>query len=208
MGVRDQMFAMLDALLDFGKVTASKQATQTKQVLVSVRGNSDGTNHEERPYQALWGHAAILFRPPPDTELIFWRAGDEMVPVASREIRWAIDVEEGEVVIRNLVSNSSEQARIHFKKNGEVVIDSPKVYVGDGGATEKIGLGTAIKGHFDDIKTHLNSLKTDLTLVKTHTHSVAGGDGGTATVSPDLTAMTNPSPPSVPDVESRHVVEN
>lgn len=199
MSARDTMMAMLEGFLSFGKVTATKQATATKQVLVSVRGNSDGTNHEERPYQALWGNAAILFRPAVDTEVIFTRLGDEMIPIASRETRWAIEIAEGEVVLRNLVSDTASQAYIHIKANGEVIINSPKVYIGDGSATEKLALGTAIKGHFDAIKTYLTALSTHAT---THTHGETGATTN-ATLMP--IAGTNPS---VPDVESRHLVEN
>lgn len=197
--MRELIMAMFEGFLSFGKVTATKQATSTKQVLASVRGNEGAGGNEERPYQALWGHAAILFRPPADTEVIFARLGDEMVPLASRETRWAIDVAEGEVVIRNLVSDEASRARIHFKANGEVVIDSPKVYIGDGSATEKLALGTAIKGHFDAIRTYLSALTTHAT---THTHPVVGAVAN-ATVMP--VSGTNPT---VPDVESRHLVED
>lgn len=196
MGAREAVMSMLDGLLAFGRVTATKQATNTKQVLASIAGNGGtGTTSEARPFQALWGHAAIVFRPPADTEVIFARIGDEMVPVASREVRWAIDVEEGEVVIRNLVSDTASQARIRLKANGECIIDSSKVYIGDGAATEKLALGTAIKGHLDAIKTFLDA-------VKTHQHVETGG---TTATSAALVAL---SVPTVPDVESRHVVEN
>ena len=196
MGARDTMMGMLDSLLAFGRVTATKQATETKQVLASVAGNS-GTTSEERPFQALWGHAAILFRPPVDTEVIFARVGDEMVPIASREVRWAIDVEEGEVVVRNLVSSSAQQARIRLKANGECIIDSPKVYIGDGGASEAIGLGTAIKNHLSSLKSWADGHTHILTI------AAQAGAGGTGTAAPPA----SPSP-TVPDVESRHVVEN
>ncbi len=196
---RGTIMAMLDGLLAFGTVRASKQSTTTKQVLVSVRGNSDGSAHEERPYQSLWGHAAVLYRPGPDTELVFARLGDEMVPLASRELRWAIDVEEGEVVLRNLVESASSRARVHLKANGEVVIDSPKVYIGDGSATEKIALGTAIKSFLTTLHTELESLRS---LYNAHVHPAGTPNTGAPTTTMP-TAFT-----SVPDIESRHVVEN
>lgn len=207
MGVRDHLFETLAALFDFGRVTATKQSTETKTVLASIEGNG-GDEPEARPYQQIWGHAAIVFRPPADTEVLFVRRGEEMLPIASRETRWQIDVEEGEVVVRNLVSDSAQQARIRLKANGECVIDSPKVYIGDGAATEKIALGTAIKNYLGDLRTHLESMRTTL---NTHIHplaiSAASGAGGTGTSSATATPMST-SAPAVPDIESRHVVEN
>lgn len=159
MSIRDTAIAMLDSLLAFGRVTASKQATNTKQVLVSLRGNSDGTRHEERPYQALWGHAAILFRPPADTEVIFARTGDEMVPIASRETRWAIDVEEGEVVVRNLSGDTP--ARVRLLANGEILIEAGKVGHVDAGdamavATKALALAEKCDSNFSAVRTAFN----------------------------------------------------
>ncbi len=203
MGMRNWVMDTIGSLLDFGRVAATKQDDETKNVLASIEGNTtdDETQTESRPYQQLWGCAAIIYRPPVDTEVLYVRRGEEMLPIASREVRWQVDVEEGEVCIRNLIGDTDEQARIYLKANGNVVIDAKKVYIGDGSATEKIALGTAIKGHLDDLKTWADN----------HKHSyIDDATGPLLTTAPVVDPPgTSPNPsPSVPDVESRHVVEN
>ena len=51
----------IDALFDFGTVTATKVASTTKQILASIRGNEGDGGNEERPYQPLWGLAPVLW---------------------------------------------------------------------------------------------------------------------------------------------------
>lgn len=166
MGMRDAMTRALESLLAFGRVTATKQATETKQVLASIAGNS-GTTDEARPFQALWGHAGIVFRPPADTEVIFARIGDEMVPIASRDLRFSITVEEGEVVIRNLKSDTP--ARVRLLATGEVLVEGSKLAVvapGDALAIATKALATAEKtdARVDTLRNALNN----------HVHAAGG----------------------------------
>ena len=194
----------LDTLLDFGHVAATSLATSTRQVLATIQGNADdddGTNAESR-VSTLWGHAAVLMRPKAPTtspngrlEVAFIRHGDELVPIASRDLRWQIDLAEGDVIIRNL--DGTNPVRLHLLADGTAVLEANTVKIGDAGATEGIGLGTAIKNHLDSIKTWLDSHTHVLTI------SAQAGAGGTGTAAPPT-----PSSPSVPDVESRHKVEN
>lgn len=161
---------------------------------------TDETDHEDafQVDATMWGSGALLARPAsPSTEgraeALVLTHGDTREIVGWRDLRWQVSLERGEVVVRNLVTDAAKRATIKINQDGEVIIDSPKVYVGTASATEKIGLGTAIKGHFDAIKTFLD-------IVKTHTHPVSGATAGAS-------VALSGGPPSVPGVESRHVVE-
>jgi len=187
------------SLIDFGTIVATSLASATRQVVATIRGNQ-GETDEEQPNQALWGHAAILARPTaPDSnggecEVIFVRRGDELVPLASRDLRWQVDLSEGDVIVRSLSNSGS---RIRLQADGKVIVEGDTVYVGDSTATEAIALGTALKNHLTSVKTWMD----------THTHiltiSAQAGAGGTGTAAPPSGAS-----PSVPDIESRHKVEN
>ena len=171
--MRRQIMQILEGLFGFGRVTATKQATQTKQVLASIAGNES----EERPYQSLWGHAAIVYRPPADTEVIYVRMGEEMVPIASRDVRFSIDVDEGEVVIRNLRSGSP--ARIRLREDGQIVLEGGVVRIVDAGdaysvATKALALAESVD----------NRLSTVATKFDNHTHLETG-----ATTDPVLPAQ-------------------
>lgn len=186
------------SLVDFGRVIASELSGSAKNLLATLQG-AEGEGAERVENQQVWGHAAILWRPVANTEVLFLRNGDELLTVASRETRWQVDLAEGDVVIRNL--NGSTPVRLTLKSDGNCVLEADLIKLGDSGATEAIGLGTAIKGHLDSLKTHLDTLQT---VLGTHTHAgVTVGPGVTG-----VSAAVFPTPPTVPDVESRHKVEN
>lgn len=197
MSGRNAWMEALDALFDFGRVTATKVATQTKQVLASVRGNEGASGQtEERPFQVLWGHAAIMWRPPADTELLFTRRHEEMVPLASRDTRWLIELDEGDVVVRNLTGD--HPVRLHLKADGTAVLEADTVKIGDASAGHTIGFGDAIK----------DALNDRATTFQNHTHDfaalVAGGGGGSVSG----TSFPTSTPYSaLPTIESVHKVE-
>lgn len=210
MSARVAIFEALASVFDFGHVAATSLASATRQVLATLEGHADddeGTNAESR-VSTLWGHAAILMRPKAPTtspdgrcEVFFVRHGDELVPVASRDLRWQVDLAEGDVVIRNL--DGTNPVRLHLLADGTAVLEANTVKIGDAGATEAIGLGTAIKGHLDALKTWADA----------HTHGYLGDSAVPALTTPPTTIVAPPNlpldtSPSVPDVESRHKVEN
>lgn len=186
----------LASLIDFGKVAASSLSSSARSLLATITGASGGTTAERVEGQQVWGHAAILWRPRQDTEVLFVRNGDELLTVASRETRWQVDLNEGDVCVRNL--DGDNPVRLWLKADGSCVLEANEIKLGDAGATEAIALGTALK-------THLQALKT---AIDTHTHasgllldSMSGACTGT-------TGTPVASSPSVPDIESRHKVEN
>lgn len=184
------------SLVDFGRVVASSLSSSAKSLLATIEGASGGGSAERVEGQQVWGHAAILWRPREDTEVLFVRNGDELLTVASRETRWQVELSEGDVVVRNL--DGDRPVRLVLRADGTCLLEADEIKLGDSGATEAIALGTALKSHLDALKTAFD----------THTHSagayVVPGPASVSGVSGTPTATS----PSVPDVESRHKVEN
>lgn len=203
MTARRMMFGALDALIDFGFIAATSLSDTARSVLATIEGSPG----ERRADQTLWGHAAILMRPKAPTtspsgrcEVVFVRHGDELVPVASRDLRWSIDLDEGDVVVRNL--DGTTPVRLHLKADGTAVLEADTVKIGDSGATEAIALGTTLKGYLDDLKSHVDA----------HVHGYVDDGAPTVTSVPVTAPYVPASPvpdlaPDVPDIESKHKVE-
>ena len=123
------------------------------------------------------------------------RRGNELLPIATRDFRFQVDLDAGEVVVTNFAK--SKPARIWLRADGTLTIEADEVRIGDAAASSTIGLGNAIKGHFDAQKSYLDA----------HTHvagTLASPSGGVT----GATGVPSSASPSVPDVESRHKVEN
>ena len=177
MTTRAAIFEMLAGLLGFGRVYATKQATSTKQVLASIEGNTGEAagDAERRAFQALWGHAAIVFMPPADTEVMFVRIGEEMVPFASREVRWGFTVIEGEVVVRAL---HADGARLRLKPDGKLVHEGGTASftnAAGAAATKALAMAEETKARLDTIQAAFDAHTHILTI------SAAAGSGGTGT---------------------------
>jgi hypothetical protein len=97
------------AVLDFARVRSSALSSSLKSLLLSLdgAGTEDGSGTVgETPDEAVsTEHAAILYRPAaPDAdgacEAIYLRTGDDVVVLATRDTRWQLSLEEGEVAVR------------------------------------------------------------------------------------------------------------
>lgn len=207
MGARDFVFELIDQLFEFGRVRSSAQTASAKTVTVDIEGSVDGDSVEQARGQGFWGHAAIMARPKAPTtspegecEVFYVRRGEEMVSIASRDLRWQVDLSEGDVVVRNL--DGTTPVRLHLLADGTAVLEADTVKIGDASATEKIALGTTLKTYLDTLRSELEALRA---LYNAHVHSgVTTGVGSTAVPTvPSPTAFTSP-----PDIESRHVVES
>lgn len=191
----------LAAIIDFGKVVASSLSSSAKSLLATIEGASGGGTAERVEGQQVWGHAAILWRPRVDTEVLFVRSGDELLTLASRETRWQVELSEGDVCVRNL--SGTKPVRLWLKADGTAVLEADEVKLGDSGATEAIALGTTLKSHLDSLKSYIDG----------HTHGYVDDSAGpqltSAPVSFYAVPPGTPAPsPSVPDVESKHKVES
>lgn len=193
----------LDALFDFATAVGSA-ASDVGEYLLNLRGAGTDDDPDETADDVIpYGHASILYRPAPEDadggcEHLFIRRGDELVPVASRDIRWQIDLEEGEVVVRSFGSGA---AYIRLRPDGSIVMEGD-VNIGAAGATEAVVLGTTLKGHLDDLKLHIDG----------HTHGFAwtAAAGSAVTTAPSSVPAGVPVDlsPVVPTIESsRHTVD-
>jgi hypothetical protein len=137
-------------LVDFGVVTATAVTDRIRQVTVTVLGIEDEAGAEQRSGQILYGNAAVLLRPKAADddgacEVVYVRTGDEMVPIAHRETRWQIALEEGEVAIRAF---GEDAARVTLKPDGTIVL-------GAGG--DKVALASEVDARFADLAKALGS---------------------------------------------------
>lgn len=202
----------LDALIGLGRVVGSAIGAASS-VIATVRG--DGPSGDENDIEGeadeveelgdcdSWGDPNILSRPldPNDDgalEALFIRRGDTRELIGFRDRRYQVSLEQGEIIVRNLHADANKRAFIKLTKDGEVFIDAVKVYVGTSSATEKIALGTALKNFLTDLKTWMDA----------HTHTAVTtatiGTGGVGTVTVNAPASSSPT---IPTIESRHVVE-
>lgn len=156
-GFRKEFHQALDALIDFGIVRASRLSERMKNVLVTVTGAETNEGFEQADDQPFYGNAAVLVRPAAPTdaghvEVVYARVGDEMVVLAHRDVRWQVDLEEGEVVLRNM---SDTAARIWLKADGSVIVEAQSIKLGSKDASESAVKGDANKSAFDDFRSGL-----------------------------------------------------
>jgi hypothetical protein len=211
MSVRAYVQEAMSAAFDFARVTASSIGSRSNSVLATIQANTnpESSESEQIPAQALWGHAAILYRPAAATsegslEVFIQRRGEDFVPVASRDLRWQIAIDEGDVVLRNF--SASAPVRVRLNANGTMILEANEVRIGDAGATHTVGLGDVIKAHFDSIRATFND----------HRHGpgnfVAPSGGGPVTGLSEIPGTgvlgAIPTPfAATPNIESRHKVE-
>ena len=164
-----EMFA---GFVDFGKVITTSFSDEADTVQITLRG----VQGLDLAGQELWGNAAVLMRPAdPDAdgraaEVMFFRMGDELVGFASRDTRWQVTLDKGEVCIRALGASA---AQIRLKPDGTVLL-------GSGAASDPVALTTQVDANFSTL----------LTLLQTWT--VSTGDGGLALKTAAL-ALTTPT---------------
>ncbi len=164
---------MLDGLFAFGRTVRSVQATATKNVLVYIRGDRARDGSEEtHDKQSMWLMSPILYRPaaPRGTEgeeALFLRRGNEAVVIGTRDLRWQVELAEGECVVRALGDNA---ARIRLKADGTVVVEATRIDVKAPGSQAPATLGLVTD---QKLSAELNKLVTTL---------ATGANGGGAVV--------------------------
>lgn len=188
MSMRESIREWIGGFLAFGRVRDS--ITAQSQVLLEV----EGIEEETKDQQEVWSAAPLQFRPADPSsdgscEALLMRQGDELVAVATRDLRWKVGLEKGDVVISSMTEGAI--TRLYLRADGTAVLEADDVRIGSSSASNKIGLG-------DVIQNYLTSLRTWLL---THTHAgVTTGPGATG-------VFLGTPPPSVPNCQSRHLVE-
>lgn len=190
-----------DTALAFARVTASSILSNAKSLALDLLvAEDDDETGETMPVAEVYGEAALLHRPADADatgapEVIVWRHGDERIVIATKDRRWQVELEKGDVCLRAFGEN---KPRLFLRADGTAVLEADTIKLGDAGATEAIALGTATKNHLDAVKAWLDAL----TLPVTGTANLTSG-AVTGTAGPPVSAS-----PTVPDIESRHKVEN
>lgn len=202
MTFRDLARGAADTAIGFARVTASSVLSGAFSLALDlILAEDDDETGETMPEAEVYGEAALLFRPAdPDAdgapETIVWRHGDERVVIATKDRRWQVELKKGDVCLRALGKN---KPRLFLYADGTAVLEADEIKLGNDGATQAIGLGTAIKGHFDALKATFDAH------IHTATTTATVGLAGPATVTVLAPTTTFDA---TPDVESRHKVEN
>ncbi|MEQ8721045.1 MAG: hypothetical protein RID81_07195 [Sandaracinaceae bacterium] len=162
---------IVDALLDFGSVLSSKLGSSTRSLVGKLRGDETGEDeHEDVEDCEIWGHAAILWRPAApssdgECEAVVWRRGDELVAVATKERRWQVDLEAGEVVIRAFGAGA---ASLRLKPDGSAILEATDIRLGSEAVTNFLARADHVDANLDTILNAFNM----------HTHSTPSGASG------------------------------
>lgn len=150
----------ISGMLDFFRVTASRVMSAASSVVVALRGDGDDTAAPEAVDGAeLFGEAAVLFRPmPPDAagamEALSFRRGDEVVVIATKDRRWQVSLEDGEVVVRGFGAGA---ARVHLTSGGLAVIHADEIRIGSASASELAALASQVNTNLEQLRTNHNS---------------------------------------------------
>jgi len=201
-GWREYARGAADTVLAFARITGSSLLSAAKTLALDlIVAEDDDETGETMPAAEAWGEAALLFRPAAAdatgaTEVIVWRHGDERIVIATKDRRWQVELNEGDVCLRAFGEN---KPRLFLRADGTAVLEADEIKLGAEGATNSIALGDAIKTHFDNLKSTFDAH------IHTATTTATVGLAGPATVT--VLAPTT-SFNATPDIESRHKVEN
>lgn len=128
----------LAEVFGFGVVkSASSGASKSAQLTVEA-----AEDESPSPDCEAWGDAALLSRPVDGAECVYMQAGDERVVIATKDRRWQIELQAGEVVLRAMGAGSP--AYVRLKPDGECDIVSNKIRMGAATAGQALVLGNAL----------------------------------------------------------------
>lgn len=179
MSVRAWIEETLAAILDFGKITKTGQGLlNSVQADVEVAGDSAED-------QELWGLAPVLYRPTdPDPtgycEALIFRRGDEKVIIGTKDRRYQVSLEKGDVVITSL--SLTTPTRVKLLADGTCIIDASSIKLGASAAQ--------FVARADKVDTELKKLWQAL---DTHIHPMGAefGTGAGALTAPPSARLTN-----------------
>lgn len=203
MSVRNEMQEYLDGYLDFAGVKTTSIADANSSVVMTVEGDVGPVEEAEELDAESFEHAAILHRPVAPTadgecETAVWRRGDELVVLASKDRRWQVSIDEGEVVVR---AYGQDAPMLRLDPSGVAYVLAPEVRIEEtkDGTVESIPLGDVLQRIVD-------------ALWAAFQWTPAATDGGAALKVAWTTALTTSVPPFNPAVSptvasSKHKVE-
>jgi len=163
----DRFMEILGGVLSFGRIKSTSIASSSKTIAAKVEANE---GEDTTPDDELFGVAAVLQRPKaPDSsgecEAFFARLGDEKVIIATRDKRWQVSLEDGEVVLRAFGPGA---AYVKLAPDGTATIVGGTVKLGSDGASDPVALSSLVESELLTIKTAIAGA------------AVTPGDGGAA----------------------------
>lgn len=156
---------VIAGLFDFGRLRGSR-VTTSHQVVVNLRGIAGPRGNEDVDDCEHWGVAGVQSRPKPPSssggqersaEYWFMRNNDELLAVASRDLRYLVNVEEGELAIHALGRDGATQAVVRCKPNGEVIVSGTTIYLGTT-ATDFVANARLVNAELVKIATAIQAL--------------------------------------------------
>ncbi|MCC7542350.1 MAG: hypothetical protein IT379_39395 [Deltaproteobacteria bacterium] len=172
-------------LFDFARVRSSR-LTSGNSVLATLRGTEGSEGNEEAPDCEVWGVAGLQSRPKAPTasggqtrsaEVLILRPGDELVGVASRDLRFQVSVIEGEVAVHALGRDGATQAVIRLQPSGVVKIEATQVLL-DASSFVRVEPGGFSAAIWEKVRDAFNA----------HTHASAGAPPDAASIATMATA--------------------
>lgn len=203
-GARRRTEQVIDSLIAAVNWLTSALATDN-DVEVQLDDIAGNDNDDAEPAE-VWTIAGVQSRPKDGTEAIgFAKAlriqlGDTVLVIGTHDPRHVEEAQLGELVLHALGDDGSRRAKIVIKPDGTIDVSGTEVVIGNpDGSLEKIGLGDAIKSHFDAQKTWLDG----------HLHPAGLLLDGNGIACTGSTAIASSVPsPTVPTVRSsKHDVE-
>lgn len=181
--MRERILDAIAELFRFGDVKSSTTGPVTKAIRLEVEGIEGEASSKNND---LWGHAPLLYNPAGPSidvasgsegcQAMFYQLGDRKAVFATRDLRWQIEVADGEVILRAMGAGSP--AYVHLKPDGSAKIVATSINLG-GAATQFVALANLVLTELNDIRTKYD---TFLTSYKAHTHAgVTAGAAVTAT---------------------------
>ena len=158
-------------IVGFAKIVSAKLG-KSQSAEVTVQANEDDLGGTQQLVET-WGDAPLLYQPLSGTEALTVELGDERIVVATKERRWQIAVEAGEVAVRAL---GQDAPYMLLKPDGTCTIHAKAVNLGDEGG-QLVALDSLVRSAIS-------------AAIAGHTHVVPNGtsDGGKLTGSVPSTA--------------------
>lgn len=146
----------LSDLLSFAKIVASGSgASQSAEVRIDA-----GPDDASRDQCELWGHAPLLYKPLAGAEAFYVELGDERVVLATKDRRYQVEIEAGEVVVRAM--GAAAPAHLKLTPDGTCVVTALRIELGGGGASLAVALAPLVEAALKGLGTALQTAAAGL----------------------------------------------
>lgn len=145
---RQDVIDIIHEVIGFGHVKTSEVSDGTSTVGLTLDGAGDGAKAEASATdEELWTHGPLMFRPQDEDttghcEVLFYRLGDGKVVIASKDRRFQITSEKGEVIVAAM--GLGTPAYVHLKPDGTLILRG-NIRGGLEAAAQKMVLGDILK---------------------------------------------------------------